>query len=571
MTTPDGDDDKTILSPPSRGASTAASQHDGLPAGTRLSEFEIVSLIGVGGFGIVYLAHDHSLNRRVALKEYMPQSLARRGNGLEVTMRSAEHAETFQAGLRSFVTEARMLAKFDHPALVRVYRFWEANGTAYMVMPYYVGRTLKELSRGASRPPDEAWLRKLMIPILDALDVLHAAKVYHRDVAPDNIILLEDETPVLLDFGAARHVIGDSADAPTVILKPSYAPAEQYMTSPDLRQGAWTDFYALAATIYFVIVGNPPPPSPGRLVKDSFTPLEYQAQGRYGREFLQALDRALSVRPQDRPQCAQEFKALLQARHSAPDADTAVPPSPPAAGRLRPWRQWTAGMTAVIFLAAGIAFWFLRKNPPAAEAPVVSDTPVTQAPASAAMVQAPPAPAVLPPAFDPVAETNRIFLQRNPDHVVTVAVPNPQVVIGRDKLRFNVQSSASGHVYVLMAGTDRKHFYLLFPNQIDRENFVAAGKEMRLPRPGWSMVSSGPAGINHFVVMVSPYPRDFSKAGLIQVDPFAEFQADAAANSGGTGFAEPSVFAGDPVCPAGTPECPRTYGASLFTIEEVLN
>src|SRR5262245_13657681 len=141
-----------------------------LSVGTRLHEFEIVDLIGEGGFGIVYLARDCMLERKVALKEYLPSSLASRGPGATVAPTSSRSLETFQIGLRSFVNEARMLAQFDHPALVKVYRFWEANGTAYMVMPYYEGITLKEALRRAEAP-DEVRLKQLLVQLLDALEV----------------------------------------------------------------------------------------------------------------------------------------------------------------------------------------------------------------------------------------------------------------------------------------------------------------------------------------------------------------------------------------------------------------
>ena len=146
-----------------------------LPVGHSLGEFEITRVIGEGGFGIVYLAHDHSLGRRVALKEYMPSSLAQRVGRTQVSVKSERHLETFEAGLKSFVNEARLLAQFDHPSLVKVYRFWEANGTAYMVMPFYEAGTLQAAVKAMPHPPDEAWLRRLLTPLCDALAMLHAA------------------------------------------------------------------------------------------------------------------------------------------------------------------------------------------------------------------------------------------------------------------------------------------------------------------------------------------------------------------------------------------------------------
>ena len=280
------DNDRTIIKPAAAlgGSGPAAS----LPVGTRLGEFEITAFVAEGGFGLVYTAHDHSLQRTVALKEYMPSTLAARGAGSQVQVKSERHRETFEAGLKSFINEARLLASFDHPALVKVYRFWEANGTAYLVMPFLQGATLKDVLRQQGRPPDEAWLRGLLGPLTEALLVIHAQQCYHRDIAPDNVMLLSgndrsgpgDNNPsrwLLLDFGAARRVIGDMTQALTVILKPGYAPVEQYAEVPGMKQGPWTDVYALAAVLYFAIMGRTPPPSVGRLLNDTYVPLVQSA------------------------------------------------------------------------------------------------------------------------------------------------------------------------------------------------------------------------------------------------------------------------------------------------------
>ncbi|MBI3367044.1 MAG: serine/threonine protein kinase, partial [Burkholderiales bacterium] len=221
------------------------SSGNALTPGTRLEEFELVELIGEGGFGIVYLAHDHLLNRDVALKEYMPADMACRLDGLSVGVKFTSDGETYAAGLRSFINEARLLARFNHPALVKVHRFWEANGTAYMVMPFCPGDTLKNTLDRAEAPPDEDWLKRLLGALIEGLALMHADRCYHRDISPDNILIDEHGAPLLLDFGAARRVIGDRTQALTIILKPGYAPIEQYGNSLDIEQGPWTDVYAL--------------------------------------------------------------------------------------------------------------------------------------------------------------------------------------------------------------------------------------------------------------------------------------------------------------------------------------
>ena len=320
------DDESTVIRPPTYArtgsTSTASSgpigqgnlpdsdEEDGLALrpGARLDEFEITRRLGAGGFSIVYLARDHSLERAVALKEYLPSSLATRVGATKVQPRS-QHRGTFEAGLKSFVNEAKLLAQFDHPSLVKVFRFWEANGTAYMVMPFYQGVTVKEEVCAMAEPPDEAWLMALLAPLTEALMVIHAEHCYHRDVAPDNVILLAGSAkPLLLDFGAARRVIGDMTQGLTVILKSGYAPVEQYAEIPGMRQGSWTDVYALAALVHWAVTGSTPPASVGRMVNDSFIPLARRAAGRYSDRFLQAIDRALIVLPERRTQTIEAFR-----------------------------------------------------------------------------------------------------------------------------------------------------------------------------------------------------------------------------------------------------------------------
>lgn len=307
---------------------------DALPAGTRFAEYELLSVLGEGRSGIVYLAMDHGLERQVAIKEYLPAALAARDKGTEIVLRSHGHAETFASGLESFVEEARLLARFDHPALVRVYRFWQANGTAYMAMPYYEGVTVEVARRAMTHPPDEAWLRDLLLPLLDALDVLHGAACHHGNISPQNILLRPHGRPVLLDSGAARHSVDNRPQSPTVIVNPGFAPIEQYAESTQLRQGPWTDLYALAAVAYYCVSGEPPPASTVRALDDQMEPL-FQVVDRVGRSFpdlnysvafVSAIERALNVRPQERPQSVAEFRRALLGGRGVGDA-LRVPPA----------------------------------------------------------------------------------------------------------------------------------------------------------------------------------------------------------------------------------------------------
>jgi serine/threonine protein kinase len=316
--------------------SPARRSGNALPDGARLGEFEIRGVIGEGGFGIVYLAWDHLLRRQVAIKEYMPSTLATRSLTTDVTPRADKFAETFALGLRSFINEAQLLASFDHPSLLKVYRFWEANGTAYMVMPYYQGTTLKRALIALNAPPQEGWLLAQLTPLLDALELMHQARCYHRDIAPDNILLLDEGRPLLLDFGAARRVIGDATQALTAFLKPGYAPVEQYAEMPSMKQGAWTDLYALGSVLHYAIVGHTPPESVARLVTDTMVPLTRAAAGRYSERFLRAIDHALGVRPQDRPQSVAEMRLDLgiPARRTPTRKPGDIPTAPQALNPL---------------------------------------------------------------------------------------------------------------------------------------------------------------------------------------------------------------------------------------------
>ncbi|HEX4234272.1 MAG TPA: protein kinase [Caldimonas sp.] len=316
----------------------AGSDHDALPAGTRFGEFEIVRVLGVGGFGIVYLARDDSLEREVALKEYMPASLAARGAGPQITVRSSAFAETYAIGLRSFINEARLLARFDHPSLVKVYRFWEDNATAYMVMPFLQGTTLRDTRRRMAHPPDEAWIRSVLAPILSALELLHREGVYHRDIAPDNILLPRDGPPVLLDFGAARRVISDRTQSLTAILKPSYAPIEQYAEMTQLRQGPWTDLYALGAVVHYLVFGVPPAPATARAVAEDGDAIENRVVAGISPRFLEAMSWMLAVRPSQRPQSGEQLRAVL-------DGNAEIPPRRPSGTTIPGAFPSTSGTT----------------------------------------------------------------------------------------------------------------------------------------------------------------------------------------------------------------------------------
>ncbi|MET0334093.1 MAG: serine/threonine-protein kinase, partial [Rhizobacter sp.] len=274
-----------------------------------------------------YLALDSSLQRQVAIKEYLPAGLAMRCDDGQVWVRPNADPAAYAAGMTSFLNEAKLLARFDHPALVRVHSFWEENRSAYMVMPFYEGQTLAAMLADMPRPPEEAWLRGLLAPLLSALSTLHNANCLHLDISPTNIMVQPDDRPVLLDFGVASRLAADKTMPLTALLNPAYAPIEQYSETAALPQGPWTDLYSLASVLHFAIAGVPPARATVRAVEDPQRPLAETVAARaeqfpglsYSRGFLSAIDKALAVKPRARPRSAAEFQFLLDLR--APPAE----------------------------------------------------------------------------------------------------------------------------------------------------------------------------------------------------------------------------------------------------------
>ena len=312
-----------------------------MPGGTRLGEFEITGVIGEGGFGIVYSARDSSLDRIVAIKEYLPSAFASRTTAGTVQVRSQEHSKTFDAGLSSFINEARMLAKFSHPGLVEVFRFWEANGTAYMAMRYYRGVTLREMLRTNPQIVTEQWLCETLDPILLALQELHNEKCYHRDIAPDNILVLPNGRSVLMDFGAARRIIGGMTRALTTVLKPGYAPIEQYSDDGSMAQGAWTDIYAVGGLLYHAMTGKVPVQAISRMMNDPLKPVAAAARAEFSPNLCAVVMKCLAVMPENRYQSVDELRAALgwvttPVSSTVMLQRTSIPPSPPLTSHVVP-------------------------------------------------------------------------------------------------------------------------------------------------------------------------------------------------------------------------------------------
>ena len=414
-------------------ASTATPPHDALSPGTTLERFEVESVLAASGFGIVYLALDRRTGSRNAIKEYLPVSLALRADdGMQVLLREPDHETAFERGRRAFLEEAQLLARCDHPALLHVLHTWEAHGTAYRAMPYYPGTNLLTLRQTGDSPPDEASLRALLRELLGALEVLHGGGRIHGEVSPGNILLLPDDRPVLLDFDDVRHaIVGEQTQALMALVEPTFAPVEQFGMAPGREVGPWTDLYSLAATVHYCISGRLPA-APSGWTPEALEPLDdvmrrlsqHNPSVHYTPSFLAAIESALAVQPQDRPQDVAEFRAALQAdspRESGPSVDYTAERSAGAPAEDEAWvsspswqkevpsrastprpqprhaAAWMLGAVALIALGAG--GWMLgqRQLEQADQSAAVARGATQDAPAPQSAITLPVPPPVAPP------------------------------------------------------------------------------------------------------------------------------------------------------------------------------
>ena len=331
-----------------------------LPIGHQLGEYRIERVLGSGGFGITYYAWERHLNKPVAIKEYLPNEFALRTDTTTVRPKSTSDAADYQWGLERFLDEARTLARFDHPHLNKVYRFFEDNGTAYMVLEYIEGETLSELLRSESGL-EQTRLRRLLEELLSGLEEVHGAGFVHRDVKPGNIMLRTDGTAVLLDFGAARQAVGQRSKSITSILTPGYAPIEQYAQKMD-SVGPWSDLYALGMVAYRCISGlgdGELPDAVSRALmskggKDKdLTPAAIAGKGRYDQPLLEAIDWAIKVTEGERPQDVAALRRALSGSRK-PAAVSKAAAGRPDSEMNRPGRKWTLPLLPLC-LAASLA------------------------------------------------------------------------------------------------------------------------------------------------------------------------------------------------------------------------
>ena len=279
-----------------------------LPAGYQLGEYRILKVLGQGGFGITYLAEDTRLNHQVAIKELLPKDFATRSvNHTIVPLSQADEPDLAWAK-ESFLGEARFLVKLNHPNVVRFFRYFELNDTAYLVMEFVRGQNFKAWMQ-SHQHPSEKELKALLLPLLEGLEYVHQQGLLHRDISPENVIITEEGRPMLLDFGSARAALGTNPK--TEVVRRGFSPIEQYQRNSP--QGPYTDLYAMAGIMIQAVSGEPPPDSIDRFgSRDPYQPVTRRLRGRYSESFLRALDAAFAALPKDRPQSVARWRALLE-------------------------------------------------------------------------------------------------------------------------------------------------------------------------------------------------------------------------------------------------------------------
>jgi len=285
-----------------------------LPPGYLLEEYRIDRQLSLGGFSIVYLAFDAE-GTPVAIKEYLPNTLALRTEGDALPSITEDNLATFRYGMKCFFEEGRALAKLAHPNVVRVLNFFRANETVYMVMQYERGRTLQEHIQKHKSDIRESFIRSVFTRLLNGLREVHTHKLLHLDIKPSNIYVRNDGTPVLLDFGASRQTL--STDAP--MLKPMYTPGfaapEQYNNQPRELLGPWTDIYSVGASMYACMAGAAPQAADARIIKDLVVPAVKRWPGLYSQQLLETVDWCMNLNYLQRPQSVFSLQKALSDRH----------------------------------------------------------------------------------------------------------------------------------------------------------------------------------------------------------------------------------------------------------------
>jgi serine/threonine protein kinase len=289
---------------------------DSLPAGTVIDCYTIVKLIGSGGFSLIYLAEDEDTQERVVIKEYLPKKMATRKNSLRVSVISEEQQNSFHYGRKLFYQEAKALATLRHPNVVKVRNFFLANETAYLVMDYEPGKNLGSYIKQRGGSLSATFMLTVFPPILEALSLIHSHNQLHLDIKPNNIHLRPGGNPLLLDFGAVRHRMRTKDTKTSQVVTPGFSPVEQYYSAGKI--GPWSDVYAIGATMRACIEAKPPPSAIKRHAEDTMKPAITLYKKKYPRYLLEAIDSAMEMEAEQRPQNAGELLQALQDKSGRP-------------------------------------------------------------------------------------------------------------------------------------------------------------------------------------------------------------------------------------------------------------
>ncbi len=307
-----------------------------LPDGYQLQNYRIREVLSCGGFSIVYLADDEN-DVPMAIKEYLPATLALRKQGDALPAIAAEDLATFRYGMKCFFEEGKSLAGLSHGNIVRVLNFFRANETAYMVMRYERGRTLQEHIRRQRGGIREDYIRRVISQLLNGLREVHTNKLLHLDIKPANIYIRNDGSPVLIDFGAARQTLTEQTTRLSPMFTPGFASPEQYR-NPGLL-GPWSDIYSVGATMYSCIAAGMPPPADQRLDKDRYVQARKQWAGKYSEQLLQTIDWCLRLDHLRRPQSVFALqKVLLRERDPSASLTTRTAGFRDMVQKLANWR-----------------------------------------------------------------------------------------------------------------------------------------------------------------------------------------------------------------------------------------
>jgi serine/threonine protein kinase len=335
-----------------------------------LLEYRLESVLGVGGFGMTYLGWDTNLEKHVAIKEFFPGDLAVRALDGSIVPVNTESEFNYKWGLDRFIKEARTLARFSHPNIVRVNRFFEANGTSYMVMDYEAGESLQQHLKRVPMP-DEAALKTIMMPLLDGLEAIHQAGFLHRDIKPSNVFLRTNGVPLLIDFGSARLATGAVSKSMRSMVSPGYAPLEQYMR--DGNQGPWSDIYALSGVLYRAVTGEHPPDAVRRMRSDVVPAALAGARLRYDERFLRAIEWGLKLNEKVRPRSIAEWRELFSGRvpmsalnrggvEEIPGGGTPGHRAPRLTRVNATHKNWVRGVLVIAALAVALGWWSRQRE-----------------------------------------------------------------------------------------------------------------------------------------------------------------------------------------------------------------